>query len=568
MLLSLCALSDARDVSSLEIRPATDRRITSRQILQVAKDDLGDTDDEALQAAKELLTDTDSNKAHGDSLVGEKGSGKSFEEMSKDLGLSEDEIRELKLLNRSNSEGKADRKIAEAKPPIGMVAPGAVKPPQIVEPDHPGKPHEPSQGNGFGLHEHDHDLTRSAQMELQEQNNRFAKEVDELTKSNEKLRVDTAVANKETTETRKQMIILKSALERSRTTFQRSLDTSKDEQKVEKEDMASRIEEQQRAFDELLEEKQLLSQMLSDEQKTLKDLQERIQHPDLGLWLRQRAARAAIFMETPETDAVKFYAKKYMAPKVSKMRHRLQLLERRVERTVDHLLPAKYGSFVAVLLCIGLIGFPFIVTMSTVVSVTKSVSLRQYVLLGNVFLTAFVLGLCIAGILLRQDPLQTLYEASDGMFITLQIATAAAYPVFMVAIAVTVVKSRDRMDTFVFGCEFVFYALVAMNYGSRVWRPAVLGQNIETSVMMYIVYLMDFMSMTALTISSARTDASNSSGGADPELGQLGGLGNGKMSLPSVSGAINGLRATGIGSLGSGLIQSAMGNGEGSGKEE
>lgn len=297
---------------------------------------------------------------------------------------------------------------------------------------------------------------------------------------------------------------LRSMLSKAQQAFQHSLQEARQESKDEIDEMRTTIEEQKRAFDELFEEKQIIAKVLSDEQKTLKELQERIQHPDLAMWLGQRAKRAALLIETPESDAMKFYAKKYMAPRVEKMRHRLELLESRVERTVDHLLPAKYGSFVALLLSIALIAFPVFVTMSTVLSLTTRMSLKQYVLLGNVFLTAFALTLCFAGLILQQDPLQTLYEASSNLFILIQLLAAFLFPLFLLTIVGTVLRSQDRLDMFVFSCEFVFYLLVGMNYRVRIWRPVMLGQNIETGPMMYFVYLMDFISMTMLTVSAAR----------------------------------------------------------------
>eukprot|EP00178_Gracilaria_changii_P020773 TRINITY_DN606_c1_g1_i1.p2 TRINITY_DN606_c1_g1~~TRINITY_DN606_c1_g1_i1.p2 ORF type:complete len:615 (+),score=119.98 TRINITY_DN606_c1_g1_i1:10113-11957(+) len=326
---------------------------------------------------------------------------------------------------------------------------------------------------------------------------------------------------------------------------------AKEEKRGEIEEMKETIEEQKRAFDELFEEKQMLSKMLTDEQVKLDELQEKIQHPDLGLWISQRAEKAAILVEGPEADAIKYYANKYMAPKVTKMKHRLQMLENRVERTVDHLLPAKYGSIVAMLLSVALVGFPIFVTLSTVVSLTKGVSLRQYVLVGNVFLTAFAVGLCVAGVLLRQDPLQTLYEANSGVFIMLQLCIGIAYPAFLAIILLTVLRCRDRLDVFVFGCELLFYAVIGMNYRGRVWRPAMLGENIDCGPMMYVVYTMDFVAMMALTVASSRPTELSRFGGHDVEKGRGEETVEGSAVVNSVS--------KGIGSLGSGLVQLVVG---------
>lgn len=501
---------------------------------------------------------TDAEDAHGDAV----DDLKEVRALTKGMGFSEDDLKELKAMQdeKGNDVGNNDQESGvlfrsrdrhpDGQPPLGMVARPAKAKEPISKADSPTAPNEPDSAAANAL-------PLSETLRLEKENADYAKRFVQMAKSLEN-------AEKEALHAKREASRIRTELERSKDSFQNSLRSARGELKSEKEDMTNTIEEQRKAFDELLEEKQLLTQLLSDEQKTLTELQEKIQHPDLGLWVRQRAQRATILVDTPETDAVKYYAKKYMAPKVTKMRNRLHLLEKRVERTVDHLLPAKYGWFVAILLCVGLVGFPVFVTMSTVVSVTKSVSLRQYVLLGNVFLTAFSAGVCIAGVILQQDPLQTLYEASESVFIMLQLATAIAFPVFLAVIAFTVLKARDRLDMFVFGCEFVFYSLVAMNYRSRVWRPAMLGQNIETGTMMYVVYVMDFMSMTALTISSARTDGGGAFMDMDVEIGE-----GGKVAGVTGGAALPGTGSNMLSSLGSGLLNATLrSGGHGSGKQE
>lgn len=375
-----------------------------------------------------------------------------------------------------------------------------------------GARRELTNDNGFSppVKESDKDLWEAKYRKLENENNDNTVFISKLLRSEQDLKSQvfhlTKDMEKMKNEAKFKLDQYAKRLENSKNSFKVQLESATEEQTNEIEELKTIVDQQKKAFDELLEEKQVLSRVLSDEQGTLTELQEKIQHPDLGLWLRQRAKKAAILIETPETDAMRFYAAKYMAPKVHKLQHKLQILEKRVEKTVDHLLPAKYGGFVAFILSIVLIGFPTIVTISALFTLSKAVSIRQYVLLGNIFLAAFSGGLCVVGILLKQDPLQTLYEASEGIFITLQIATASLFPLLLGTILCTVWKSRNLLDLCAFGCEFVFYILVAVNYHSRVWKPAMLGQNIETNAMMYIVYFMDFLAMTVLTISSSQTE--------------------------------------------------------------
>lgn len=297
---------------------------------------------------------------------------------------------------------------------------------------------------------------------------------------------------------------LKLALGKARKEFDDSIEQIRNEQKEELDEMRTTINEQKQAFDELFAEKQLITKVLAEEQRTLKDFQKRIEHPDFSLWLRQRAERAAVLMENPETDAMKFYAQKFMAPHVDKLRHRLDLVEGRIERTVDHFLPARYGWFVAVMLSAFIIGFPLFIVMSTMVTLSTSMSSKQYVLLGNLFLTAMATAICVVGVVLRQDPLQTLYEAGKQLFIVMQLGMALAFPCFVATIFLATLRGQDRLERFIFGCQLVFYLLAGLNYHSHVWRPVMLGQNIRTSSMMYLVFLVDFVAMTILTVSVAR----------------------------------------------------------------
>lgn len=265
------------------------------------------------------------------------------------------------------------------------------------------------------------------------------------------------------------------------------------------------LRDRTRAFDELLEEKKLLSRELRKEQGQLVALQERIRDPSLGAWVRRRAERAAVLLDSPETDALAYYAQLYMRPRVARMRHRLEVIEKRLEMSVDHVLPAKYGAPVAVLLLMGLFAFPILAVFRVTLTLSSKISLRQYLLLGNVFLVALAFSCCVARVLLRQDPLKTLYQASEQAFLFLQLLIGLAFPMFLLLLAVIVYKARRRGNAYIFACEFVFYFMVGLNYRRRVWEPAMVGEVIHSNTMMYVVYLVDFVCMTMLTVSAANS---------------------------------------------------------------
>lgn len=273
-------------------------------------------------------------------------------------------------------------------------------------------------------------------------------------------------------------------------------------------EMEQEVASLKRALEEERAEKKKLSGVVRDEQEQLTKLQARIQNPSLGEWLQRRAELAKSMLPVEaETDAVAYYARLYMKPKLGRVRHGLANLEKRVEQGVDHVLPARYGAMVALLLTAALVGFPMVVAMRVTVSLTRTLSLAQYVLLSNVFLSALAFGLCAARAILQQDPLQTLYEASEPLFMVTQLVLGAAFPAFLLLLCATCWHARRRGNAYIFGCELVFYTMIGVNYRRRVWHPVMVGEVIHANATMYIVYLIDFVCMTVLTVAAARDSA-------------------------------------------------------------
>lgn len=261
-----------------------------------------------------------------------------------------------------------------------------------------------------------------------------------------------------------------------------------------------------KAFDELLSEKQSLTTMLKEDEEQLRALQEKVQNPELSKWIEVRAAKLNKYFETPETDAVAYYAKKIMGSKMQIARKRLSALEHKMEQTVDSVMPARYGSFVALMLTLIIVGFPVVVTAYAVIFLTKVISFRQRVLLGNLFFASFFIAVGIVGLILRQDPLKTLYDASENQFILLQIALSLSYACFMAVLTWAIVKGRARQEKATFISQMIFYAAIGVNYHNRVWAPSMLGLTIDTNAWMYFVYVIDFCAMAMLTVSSVVPD--------------------------------------------------------------
>lgn len=215
------------------------------------------------------------------------------------------------------------------------------------------------------------------------------------------------------------------------------------------EDMKFELGEQKKAFEQLLKEKNLLAKTIKDEETALFALQEKVQHPELTQWIKARAARFSEHFENPETDAVAYYARRYVQPQVFKARNRISALEGRLEKTVDVVLPAKYGSFVALILALIVVVVPIFVTLSAITSITKAISMRQHVLICNLCITSFVIVLAFCGLVLQADPLKTLYNASDSGFIFLQFCLVALFMASLAMLARALYFARDDRDLIV-----------------------------------------------------------------------------------------------------------------------
>jgi hypothetical protein len=264
----------------------------------------------------------------------------------------------------------------------------------------------------------------------------------------------------------------------------------------------AKFHEQSRAFDELLKEKSRLTKMLKEEHARLEEYQRKANSPELGEWLRLRSARLQAYFENPETDAVSYYAKRFVESELSAAQDGLSSLESKLERTVDALLPTRYSSFVAVALTFLITAFPIAVTTRYMHTLSRSISLRQYVFLGNLFLASFAIGVGVLGLVLRQDPLVTLYDSAENMFIFLQLGLAIVYVGILFLLGLTLRGLWHDRAAVVFGSELVFYLAVGYHYHGRIWGPTMLGRPLGTSPALYVMYVVDFCAMVALTIST------------------------------------------------------------------
>lgn len=243
--------------------------------------------------------------------------------------------------------------------------------------------------------------------------------------------------------------------------------------------------------------------MLKEEHATLVALEARVDHPELTSWIVNRAGRLSSIFNTDETDAAAGYAKRLIGPEVSFAKSKLSDLEDRVERSVDTVVPSQFGHVVALAIAGITIGFPTLVTLAAMASIHKAISVRQHVLLCNVFATALVAAVGFCGIILREDPLEALHVSSDSGFFAVHFILVGFCAGLMAMLVRALYQNyRNERDMIVFGSQILFFLVICYNYNSRVLKPALLGYTIDANPLMYIVYLLDFSAMTLLTMST------------------------------------------------------------------
>lgn len=242
--------------------------------------------------------------------------------------------------------------------------------------------------------------------------------------------------------------------------------------------------------------------LLIEERATLKALESRVDHPELTSWIVNRATRLSSLFNTDETEAAAKYAKRLIAPEVEFAKSKLSDLEHRVEQSVDAVVPSRYGHVVALTIAAIIIAFPTCVTLVAMSSIHKAISIRQHVLLCNVFLAALVAAVGFCGVILREDPLEALHVTSDSAFFAVHLFLFAFCSMVLAMLCRALYFRRDERDLIVFGSQIFFFMVICHNYNSRVLKPALLGYAIDVNPLMYIVYLLDFSVMTLLTVST------------------------------------------------------------------
>eukprot|EP00172_Hildenbrandia_rubra_P001090 Plantae.Rhodophyta-Hildenbrandia_rubra.ctg16527.p1 GENE.Plantae.Rhodophyta-Hildenbrandia_rubra.ctg16527~~Plantae.Rhodophyta-Hildenbrandia_rubra.ctg16527.p1 ORF type:complete len:654 (+),score=148.09 Plantae.Rhodophyta-Hildenbrandia_rubra.ctg16527:3177-5138(+) len=267
------------------------------------------------------------------------------------------------------------------------------------------------------------------------------------------------------------------------------------EKEMEEEEVQKRI---------VLRQSQMLKDMLEEDEKMLKELKKKADNPDIKLWLGKRVKKVTKYLDNPETEAVADFAKRYFAGGVHKGSSKFSEVERKVEKGIGKMIPAKYGSLVGSVLTLILVGLPVGLISYAFCSFTTLISTRQYILLGNCFFTLFTIGLCAIGLLLWDDPLQTLYFLSRGNFVGINFIVGIIFSLFCLFIMRAIATAKSDQERITFGSELFIYAVVGVHYHVNVWQPAMLDNPIRTSYVTYILYLLLFCTAIVFTVTIAK----------------------------------------------------------------
>lgn len=150
----------------------------------------------------------------------------------------------------------------------------------------------------------------------------------------------------------------------------------------------------------------------------------------------------------------------------------------------------------------------------------KQMTILKYLVALNLFDVGFTLAALISIALLWGDPIQGIYTISETNFIFLQFVLAFT---FWSSVAVMLYKAavskKGNMRVYL-GLELVLRMLVGIDYGRRVWIPAVerLGKEIQVPGVLYVMYFLAAVVECHLSLKANRFDTRIGDGDLLPNL--------------------------------------------------
>jgi hypothetical protein len=198
----------------------------------------------------------------------------------------------------------------------------------------------------------------------------------------------------------------------------------------------SDLEKERKVERKLREKLEKDEQMLGKLEDALSSAKRAASDPALSQWIRRRVESLAILIQDePAAQALG----RVVGAAVDDTRNSVMSLELEVEHRV-------HNKGIAILACVLVALLPFLVVRWALSRVTKALSYRQHVLIGNLFNFILLLSLIAATVLLQSDPMVTVRKFSPHYFVIVQAFFVVQWPIMLFLIIHTVLSSSARQD--------------------------------------------------------------------------------------------------------------------------
>jgi hypothetical protein len=237
-------------------------------------------------------------------------------------------------------------------------------------------------------------------------------------------------------------------------------------------------------------------EMLAKLENALNSAEHAASDPALSQWIRRRVESLAVLIQDePSAKALG----RVVGEVVEDTRDSVYLLESEVEQRVRN-------KGLAILACVIVVLLPALVVRWALSRVTKALSYRQHVLIGNLFNFILLSSLIGAIVIFRNDPMVTIRKLSPHNFIIVQAFFVVQWPVMMFLLLHTSLTATSNQDRVRYIVQLVVFISIIVHV-VVVSRVNVLfsAAKSESNLVNYAIYNMGVAIMLGMTLTGPRT---------------------------------------------------------------
>lgn len=246
------------------------------------------------------------------------------------------------------------------------------------------------------------------------------------------------------------------------------------------------------------------TERLKELETKLDETIDRAENPEITKWLTRRAEDVGLLLDSPRTGQILGESVSSMLTSSSDTIHSLESsLESNLSAMVAE---TPYSEAAAVVFSYLLILMPVAFIVYVMKRLTKSISIRQYILLGHLFNIGLVCACLLLSLIFGEDPFSSMRRASNRKAVILMVFLALQCPVFLLLTFWASFTGSTLKEKIYFAVQAFFYTLVAINYRARVWKPVMSGDASTgmMSVYGYSVYMVAIALMIYFTVAAAK----------------------------------------------------------------